>query len=1200
MLKFKFYKYFEKIILISCFIYSGYTLSQDNQVLFNNKVLEFSQNIDSFKWSNISQTAQWKDGYYMWASFEKTPNQSIQDELEKKGIIRLAYVPNNIYQLYIPKSISVHYLKSIGIHSLDPIAYDFKISKTVHNNQIPTWANDEGKLLLTVQYYKNIELIEIIEDLKQHDVLIKNNIIHSKKLIIAIEKEYLNQIASLPYIKWIELPPAPTYKQDISGRSLTKNNALDTQTSSGRNYTGEGIGVLVRDDGYIGPHIDFQGRLDDSRATGYGERHGDGVSGILSGAGNLDPTKRGMAAGSDLYVINHRYQGNLYDLNTIELLDNGLIQIANTSYGQICSDGYNTVTEDADIQQNEYPNFLNVFGAGNDNPHDCGYGAGEMWGNISGGHTQSKNSIAVANLDFEGDIVYTSSRGPAYDGRIKPDIGAQGLRQETTDENNSYYTMYGTSAAAPGIAGLSAQLYQIYNDINSSLPPSALIKGTILNTATDLGNPGPDFKYGWGAANALRAGRLIENGHFLINEIEQGVTNGHTITVPTGTTQVRFMLYWGDHAATPGVNTALVNDIDLTAKDPTNNTHLPWVLDSTPDPILLDLPATQGADHLNNMEQILINSPIAGDYLLEIKGNNIPFGPQDYVVVYDIIDTNVEITYPNNSEKLIAGEDLVIHWDAFNISEDFLLEYSIDNGSNWEMISTVDKEKRTYEWEVPEVITGKALIKITSGSFSDISNSNFNITEPITNLEISKVCANEIILNWDAVQGAEYYEVYSLGEKYMEIISSSAINSIDIPISDPFTEKWFAVKAINDTNGWETRRSNAILHPGGYVNCSFTNDIAIVTINNEPYEFNKLCNDENLFPSIKIKNFGSEPQTGFSLSYQLNEDDIISEDFPFTIAPMEEVTFEFSEPLIINLLEDNSFKVFCSLSGDQNTGNDQMIFNFHYQENELPNLTTQTFETPTFPPEDWTIYNPDSLKTWKVSPEIIGADGLTTKAAFVDNYSYDTNQERDGLETGYYQLNLIDPYLTFDFAKAQNFIDIYDDEFRVDISADCGESFSTIFYGEGEDLATIPGFYFRSANWFPSSEDDWRRIQIALNDYENQKIFIRFVNINGFGNSTFVDNVRINGEPLNINDEEFDRFIIYPNPTSDYLNIRSSIPENTPVDIKILDVLGRVHKNYNTHVKPNLKIRVTDLKAGIYFIELKTSKEKSIKKFIVE
>ena len=56
--------------------------------------------------------------------------------------------------------------------------------------------------------------------------------------------------------------------------------------------------------------------------------------------------------------------------------------------------------------------------------------------------------------------------------------------------------------ACPGIAGCMAQLYQAYKELNGNTnPPSDLMKCIMLNSADDIGNPGPDFKHGWGEVN---------------------------------------------------------------------------------------------------------------------------------------------------------------------------------------------------------------------------------------------------------------------------------------------------------------------------------------------------------------------------------------------------------------------------------------------------------------------------------------------------------------------------------------------------------------------------------------------------------------------------------------------------------------------------------------------------------------------------
>ena len=169
------------------------------------------------------------------------------------------------------------------------------------------------------------------------------------------------------------------------------------------------------------------------------------------------------------------------------------MHITNTSSGGTCNSyALNAVT--VDQQTRDIPHLLHVLSAGNTNGGDCGYGAGGQWANLGGANKIAKNVIAAANVTFDGTIVQNSARGPAYDGRIKPDISAMGNGQVSTDENNGYFSFAGTSASSPSIAGLAAQLYQAYTDLNNGeLPQSALIKAAMLNTANDAGNVGPDY-----------------------------------------------------------------------------------------------------------------------------------------------------------------------------------------------------------------------------------------------------------------------------------------------------------------------------------------------------------------------------------------------------------------------------------------------------------------------------------------------------------------------------------------------------------------------------------------------------------------------------------------------------------------------------------------------------------------------------------
>ena len=101
---------------------------------------------------------------------------------------------------------------------------------------------------------------------------------------------------------------------------------------------------------------------------------------------------------------------------------------------------------------------------------------GSGWGNVTGGHKQGKNVIATANLTETGGLASSSSRGPAEDGRIKPDIGAKGTDVYSPVSPYTYDSYTGTSMACPGISGVMAQLYHAFKDLNNNDDHILLLK----------------------------------------------------------------------------------------------------------------------------------------------------------------------------------------------------------------------------------------------------------------------------------------------------------------------------------------------------------------------------------------------------------------------------------------------------------------------------------------------------------------------------------------------------------------------------------------------------------------------------------------------------------------------------------------------------------------------------------------------------
>jgi len=1186
--------------LAMAFVFSMSFGQNSTSINFQGETIVMPENISTFQWSQMPESARLNNGFVAWVQFYETPSQNVQNLFKRNKVELLEYIPHKTYLAFFPNNTSVNLLRNNGVRSVIAVPASVKISNGLKLPPYDSYAMDGNNILVTLQFHKNVSAQYVIQQLAEKQIAVKQQYKGSNNIDLSIPNNCLDELAEQPFVKWIELIVAPSVPDDTRGRSLHRSSNLDTQTSAGRNYTGLDIGVLCRDDGIVGPHIDFQGRIDNSQATGTGANHGDGVSGIMSGAGNINPSNRGMAAGSFLYVVN--YQPSFLDSPTVSLINSGDVLITNSSYSNGCNDGYTTITQTVDTQVHSMPNLQHTFSAGNSNGSNCGYGAGGQWGNITGGHKQGKNVIATANVFFDGSLVNSSSRGPAHDGRIKPDIAANGQNQISTDENNTYRSFGGTSGASPGIAGVSAQLYQAYSEANGNvLPPSALIKATLLNTANDAGNVGPDYKFGWGIVNGLRAAKLIEDNRFLSGVISQGGSNNHNISLPAGTKQVRFMVYWSDSPAAPGANPALVNDLDLLVTDPASNVLEPYILDPTPNPVTLNLPATNGPDHLNNMEQVVINNPAAGNYNVNIAGFNVPMGPQEYFVVYEIISDNITVTYPNAGESFVPGETESIHWDAVavNTTSNFVLEYSTNNGSSWNAIATVPNTTTNYGWSVPNSVTGDALIRVSNGSSQDVSDENFSIAPLVTNVQVSQVCPTEATFSWNAVSGAESYDLYILGDKYMEVAGTSTTNSITVSIPNSADPIWFAALAKNTTEAWEGRRSIAVLYGGGLLNCTLANDLAIES-NNEASDFNLICNPGPATVSTTIWNFGSSPESNFEVTYQLDSGLVISETYTGTLAPGEQTIFDFSTPLDITAAGNYTLTVSVNLSGDENPNNNTDILTFYAATDAEQLDYAEPFDVNGLPPAGWNIINPDNDDTWQERSNVTGSDGAPTVTGYIDNFSYNGQGDEDVLETLYIDLTYAtSAQLDFDLAKAQ-YSTTFTDAFRVDVSIDCGATFTQIYYKEGLDLSTVSGYI--TTLWTPNSASDWRTEMVDLAPYLGENVQFRFVNINGYGNSTFIDNINVSGV-LGVAKEELNGIKMYPNPANSEVFINFKNVSLTDASITLFNSLGqRLQFISETEMagKSQAILNVSGLASGVYFVKIKMGENTSTKKLIVQ
>lgn len=111
--------------------------------------------------------------------------------------------------------------------------------------------------------------------------------------------------------------------------------------------------------------------------------------------------------------------------------------------------------------------------------------------------------LGIGAVDGEGNYASFSSHGPSYDGRVKPDIAAQGSGVCIVDPYSGGLTFGGgTSFSSPILAGMSACLWQA----NPSLS-NMQIAQAIRQSATQYENP--DEMLGYGIPDFILANNIL-------------------------------------------------------------------------------------------------------------------------------------------------------------------------------------------------------------------------------------------------------------------------------------------------------------------------------------------------------------------------------------------------------------------------------------------------------------------------------------------------------------------------------------------------------------------------------------------------------------------------------------------------------------------------------------------------------------------
>jgi subtilisin family serine protease len=358
-------------------------------------------------------------------------------------------------------------------------------------------------------------------------------------------------------------------------------------------------------------------------------------------------------------------------------------RIHNNSWGGGDFGAYDEYAAEVDRFTWEHPDFLILFASGNDGvdanrdgivdtgsitppgtAKNCvtvgaaesvreqgGYQLpyGRLWPGLFPAEPLRSRDKPSDNADH---IAAFSSRGPAQDGRIKPDVVAPGtnilsVRSRALADRNfnawgpfapppgQYMFDGGTSMATPLTTGAAALVRQYLRTIRRRFNPSAaLIKATLIHAACYRPSPSLpadgkayDFAQGWGHLDLGSVLAPPAPVRVTWYDGQRGLNTGESVRFYCrkldASAPLAVTLVYSDYPGSAGHYPTLVNDLDLVVTTPSGQIYYG------------NAGGPGGApDRLNNVERVIIAQPEPGRYQIRIRGFNVPHGPQPFALVW--------------------------------------------------------------------------------------------------------------------------------------------------------------------------------------------------------------------------------------------------------------------------------------------------------------------------------------------------------------------------------------------------------------------------------------------------------------------------------------------------------------------------------------------------------------------------------------
>lgn len=474
-------------------------------------------------------------------------------------------------------------------------------------------------------------------------------IANTVSLRVALRPEALDAVTQLDDVQFVEQLAEYHERSNSTTRGVVQSGTRTGLPFYDRGLRGEGQVVAIIDSGLAQAHCSFldavnpigplHRKLLAYNTTSLYSLHGTHVACTAAGDGGADNDLRGVAYAAKIVFNTHPDLTEQSHIARYSLHASQGARVHNNSWGADFTSAYDGGCRGIDAFQHDQEENLIVQAVSD--------------GTLVRNPENAKNSLAVSAGNQSPDLNTMSingGRGPTDDGRRKPEITAPGqsIISAAGSTGCASSILSGTSMSAPAVSGAIVLLRQYFvtgfypsgaaNPDDAITPSGSLLKATAINSARDMTNEAgfPSLREGWGRIQLDQAVYFAGGPRRLAlrdvrNAAPQALTTGGShlflVDVTSASQPLKITLAYADVPAAVNAAFAPINNLDLVAVSPSGATYYGNNFSGG------SSQAGGTRDAINNLEQVLVNSPEAGPWQVFVEGTAVNVGAQGYAVV---------------------------------------------------------------------------------------------------------------------------------------------------------------------------------------------------------------------------------------------------------------------------------------------------------------------------------------------------------------------------------------------------------------------------------------------------------------------------------------------------------------------------------------------------------------------------------------